>query len=268
MFSHKKLWKNKIMDRKPNAPWTEKYQITSLLVNPQGKLGLYGTLNLIQETAWMHAEHLGFGMADMEKEGLFWVLTRQVLQMRKWPLFGQTITIQTWLRPPEGAFVTRDFALLDDKGEEIGLCSTSWLALDRATKKILPAQNLRPWQDITLERSSGLVPQKIAVEGSYEKRAKYRVRNSDLDINQHVNNTKYAQWILDSIPFEFHKALLLKTYSVNFLAETHLGDEVVVEQSLTSSDARQENRGVSSYRGVRAADGKILFTVLLEWERK
>lgn len=256
------------MTKPDNVLWTEKYHITSLLVNPLGKLGLYGTLNLIQETAWMHAERLGFGMQDMEREGLYWVLTRQKLHMKQWPRFGQNISVQTWLRPPEGAFVTREFALINDKGEEIGLCSTSWLALDRQTKKILPAQNLRPWDSLTHSRSSGLVPEKIPVEGLYEKLAKYRVRNSDLDINQHVNNTKYAQWILDAIPYEFHKSLVLKTYSVNFLSETHLGDEVQVDKSSQSSDVNTTTQGTTTYRGVRVADGKILFTATLEWEKR
>ncbi|WP_413942934.1 acyl-[acyl-carrier-protein] thioesterase [Bdellovibrio sp. HCB-162] len=256
------------MSKSEYALWTEKYHITSLLVNPLGRLGLYGTLNLIQETAWMHAERLGFGMQDMEREGLYWVLTRQTLHMKEWPRFGQNIKVQTWLRPPEGAFVTREFAILNENDKEIGLCATSWLALDRQTKKILPAQNLRDWDHLTYERSSGLTPEKIPVAGEYEKLAKYRVRNSDLDINQHVNNTKYAQWILDAIPYEYHKSLLLKSYSVNFLAETHLGDKVQIDRSLQSPDVHNNSQGTTNYKGARVGDDKVLFTATLEWEKR
>ncbi len=247
--------------------WPEHFKISSIFVNSLGRLGLYGVLNLLQETAWMHAETLGFGMKDMERQGLFWVLTRQSLQMKTWPSFGQEITVETWLRPPDGAFISREFYIKNDKGEIIGTCSTSWLALDRHTKKILPSQDLRPWEQICLDQSNGLVPEKIPVQGDYETLAKFRVRNSDLDANQHVNNTKYAQWILDSIPYEFHKSLLLKSYSVNFLAETHLGDKVKVERSYESPSAHEVSSGVSTYRGVRLEDDKILFTARLEWEK-
>lgn len=256
------------MNNPTNAPWTENYRITSLLVNPQGHLGLYGALNLLQETAWMHAEQLGFGVREMESEGLYWVVTRQTLEMREWPRFGQNITIQTWLRPPEGAFITREFTLINEDKKEIGFCSTSWLALDRQTKKILPAQNLRPWGQIAYPRSTGVNTEKIPVTGNYDSLAKYRVRNSDLDINLHVNNTKYSQWILDAIPYELHKTLLLKSYSVNFLAETHLGDKVLIERSCQSPDVESSEKGQTAYRGVRASDGKILFTALLNWEKR
>lgn len=247
--------------------WSERFKITSILVNPMGRLGLYGVLNLLQETAWMHAETLGFGMKDMEHQGLFWVLTRQSLQMNSWPRLGQHITIETWLRPPEGAFVAREFFLKDDKGNILGSCATSWLALDRKTKKVLPSKDLRPWDEICLEQSNGLIAEKIPVQGAYEMLAKFRVRNSDLDTNQHVNNTKYSQWILDSIPYDLHKSLILKSYTVNFLAETHLGDKVKVERSCASPSHEETSSGSTTYRGTRLEDDKILFTARLEWEK-
>ena len=255
------------MSREIQRLWSEEFKITSLLVNPLGRLGLYGILNLIQETAWMHAETLGFGLKDMERQGLFWVLTRQSLQMSQWPAFGQTVRVETWLRPPQGAFVSREFYIKDADGNTIGKCSTSWLALDRATKKILPSANLRPWEDICLEQSNGLETEKIAVAGEYETLAKYRVRNSDLDTNQHVNNTKYSQWILDAIPYTLHRNLKLTSYAVNFLAETHLGDKVKVERSCSTPDSSTAEKGSSIYRGLRAEDEKILFTASLDWEK-
>lgn len=254
------------MNDSQHRHWSENFKITSLLVNPMGRLGLYGLLNLLQETAWMHAEAIGFGMHAMEQQGLYWVLTRQTVQMKKWPSFKQSISIETWLRPPEGAFVTREFLIKDSQDQILGSCATSWLALDRQTGKILPSQNLRPWEHICLDRATGLTTEKIPVAGDYEKLARFRVRNSDLDINQHVNNCKYAQWILDSIPYDLHKTLKLNSYSVNFLAETYLEDKVEIDRSLQAT-SDSETSGASVYRGIRSGDEKVLFTARLEWEK-
>jgi len=245
--------------------WIEHYKINSLLVNSQGRLGLYGVLNLLQETAWIHAETLGFGMEDMEKKGLYWVLTRQTLKMKDWPSYGHKISIETWLKPPEGAFAGREFLIKNEAGEKIGACTTSWLALDRNTKGILHSNGLHNWNEICRKETTGMVAEKISVSGEYHNVAHYRVRNSDLDSNQHVNNTKYSQWILDSIPYELHKKLVLTDYSVNFLAETHLGDEVEIDRSQSFSSEFEEDIGVSSYRGLRFSDKKVLFTAKLAW---
>ncbi|MEN0059077.1 MAG: acyl-ACP thioesterase domain-containing protein [Bdellovibrio sp.] len=242
--------------------WKEDYFITSLLVNPSGHLGLFGLLNLIQETAWMHAEKLGFGMREMEQEGLYWVLTRQKIKMLSWPPLGERITLKTWLVAPEGAFITREFMVTDARGTEIGSCSTSWLALHRDSRKIIAPLELRDWQNLIEPQRTDVITEKISVAGDFDPLAKFRVRNSDLDINQHVNNTKYAQWILDSIPYELHRTLRLKTYSVNFLAETRLGDKVRVEKQLPHLP------GEAVYRGVRLEDNKTLFAARLEWEKK
>jgi acyl-ACP thioesterase len=248
--------------------WTENYKINSLLVNAMGRLGLYGLLNLIQETAWMHAEMLGFGMKTMEEKGLFWVVTRQTLKMSEWPAFGKNIQVQTWLRPPEGVFVAREFRILDESGKEIGSCVTSWLPLERQTKKILLAQDLYHWGQIARSETTGLIADKIPVDGTYEKLATFRVRNSDLDTNQHVNNTKYAQWILDSIPYDLHRTLKLKSYSVNFLSETHLGDKVEIARNCSSGGGFIADEGDSLYRGLRVSDEKVLFAAKLTWEKR
>lgn len=248
--------------------YKDEYRITTLLANPQGNLGLFGVLNLLQETAWSHAETIGLGFHDMERTNLYWVLTRQSLFMDHWPRINTIVQVHTWLRPPEGAFVTREFSLYDQNGTPLGACSTTWLALDKVTKKILPALDLAPWDKMTNAQFTNITPEKIPVSGEYQHLAKLRVRNSDLDINQHVNNTKYAQWILDSIPYPLHKSLRLKKYCVNFLAETHLEDIVQIDQSVHSTDPSTNDSGVSLYRGVRDQDQKILFSALLAWEKK
>ncbi len=43
---------------------------------------------------------------------------------------------------------------------------------------------------------------------------------SDLDMNNHVNNTRYVKWILDSIPIEYHNTMKVNEFEINFLNET------------------------------------------------
>lgn len=250
------------------ALWSETYKVTSLLVNPAGKLGLFGLLNLLQETSWIHAEHLGFGVSSMEQHGLYWVVTRQHLKVHSWANYGDKLTIQTWVRAPEGSFTAREFKVLDEAGKEVALCTSTFIAIDRTTKKLLAAHELQSMESFTLTQATGLVAEKIAVAGDYEILAQFQVRNSDLDINQHVNNTKYAQWVLDAIPYQFHKTLRLKSYAVNFLAETFLGDTVRIERDCHTIDVAKATHGVSTYRGIRIGDEKVLFTSQLEWERR
>lgn len=245
---------------------SEKFRVISSLVNPMGRLGLFGTLNLLQDTSWLHARLLGADESQPLRDGLMWVFTRQKLEMREWPRAGEFVTVQTWLRPPDGAFITRHFVVVNQDGKEIGESSASFIALDLATRKIVPAQNLRDWNTVAYDRDLAVMPEKIPVQDNYELVNTLRVRNSDLDGNQHVNNTKYAQWILDSVAYQLHQDLILTSYSVNFLVETKLGDEVQIFETHLANNT--SDAGTTAYKGQRISDGKTLFTAELGWKKR
>ena len=50
-----------------------------------GRITLPYLCSLLQETATMHADELGWGLRHLEAEGLQWVLSRQWLRMETLP---------------------------------------------------------------------------------------------------------------------------------------------------------------------------------------
>lgn len=238
------------------STWTQSYEINTLLVTPRKRLGLYGLLNLLQDTAWIHATHLGHGYEEMIKDEQAWVLTRQKLKMDKWPAWRESIELVTWVRPVTSMVAERDFQI-HLNGEKIGECSTQWLILDLKTRK--PAEKvLNMSKDEFLYDAPPIAPaSKISLQKDLKEFAKYHVRNSDLDLNGHVNNTKYAQWILDSLPEEKLSQYTLQEYEVNFIAETKAGDVILIFGGALAEDRFQ-------FQGVRTSDQKIVFAATMK----
>jgi medium-chain acyl-[acyl-carrier-protein] hydrolase len=191
---------------------------------------------------------LGHGVRATNERQALWVLTRQKLSMSAWPRWNDRIRIETWVRPSEGPFAIRDFAVFDASGSLIGESSTSWARLDIKTHKPIR----EPLTDFPAGTGrSSFDAEKIAPRASeLMTLARFEVRNSDIDGNQHVNNTRYAQWILDAIPIEAHSQYVLDEYGVNFLSETRLGDVVEIQSA----------PDVGYYHGQRVSDRKIVFT--------
>ena len=54
----------------------------------------------------------------------------------------------------------------------------------------------------------------------------HSVRRSDLDMNQHVNNVVYTEWLLESVPEHYWSDYQLKELILEFRNECHLGDNV------------------------------------------
>ncbi len=239
--------------------WVEKYKIASYLVNIQGRAGLYAILNLIQDVGWLHAVHLEVKLP----KNLGWVFTRQKLIMHEWPAWNETVILKTWLRPPASdSFLFRDYEILIGE-KKIGECTSTFAVMDMSTRKLAPqdwAQFPTIWNT---DHQSHQAAEKIQAAEEVEELAQFQVRNSDIDLNQHVNNTKYAQWILDSIPIDIIKnSGRLHSYEVNFLAETKSGDQVNVQKS--KHDMVEGDLSVTQFQGLRAKDNKLVFTAKLK----
>lgn len=240
--------------------WSCEYEINSFLVNPQKRLGLYALLNLLQDAAWVHATHLGHGFDFVSEQKMAWVLTRQKVVMRVWPEWGERVRILTWVRPPSGAFAIRDFEVISED-QKIGEATASWILLNTESRRPVRADLKNFAEGCREDFQLSLEAPKIELSHEVETLARFEVRNSDLDLNQHVNNTRYAQWILDSIPRELHRKFLVEEYEVNFLAETHEQDRIAIQRVRQSSHL---GAGWAQFQGWRESDQKIVFASRLK----
>jgi len=240
--------------------WTQAYPVNAIVVNAQKRLGLVGLLNILQDAAWAHADHLGHGYETTLAAGSLWILSRQKLAMADWPEWRDEVVVRTWVRPIKGPLVQRDYeVLVGDR--KIGECAASWLTLDAKTRR--PARPAlagaeRQWR---LDDALAFTPEKIAPREGLAEAARFAVRNSDLDLNGHVNNTRYAQWILDSIPLEAHRAWRIESYEVNFLAEIQVGDAVAIEDAPPGAAPDREAR--LHFQGRRLSDDALAFVAEL-----
>ncbi|MGB8602722.1 MAG: hypothetical protein WCD42_11070, partial [Rhizomicrobium sp.] len=164
------------------------------------------------------------------------------------------LTIESWARPFVGALAPRDF-LIRCNDVVIGEATTLWLTLDGTSHRPLrtpPPIVCRPDGALTLEAA------KIPQQKDLPALATLTVKNSDLDVNGHVNNTHYARWILDSLPAADLARLTAARYEVNFLAETGLGEQVEICGGPGSGDEPD----CWQFQGTRP-DGKTLFVARL-----
>jgi acyl-ACP thioesterase len=235
--------------------WSQTYDVNTIVLDDRKRLGLVGLLNLLQDAAWIHAKHIGWGYEDLIRRGTIWVLARQKLVMSDWPVWEDVVTIRTWGRPVAGALAVREYEIAVGE-RNLGECTTSWLIVDAQTRR--PHKLDRAAHDVVCRKDGFLdiEARKIAVRNDLKPAATFQVRNSDLDVNGHVNNTRYAQWILDSMTPEELAAWRIDGYEVNFLSETGVGDTIEIARG------EMEQAGPSSccqFQGRRATETKAVF---------
>jgi medium-chain acyl-[acyl-carrier-protein] hydrolase len=77
------------------------------------------------------------------------------------------------------------------------------------------------------------IVQKIETLNAAQYMKEFSVHRFDIDMNRHVNNIKYLQWVMESIPDEIMDNYYLHTIDGRFITEAQYGDKV---RSFTETD--------------------------------
>lgn len=202
--------------------FTQKYEVGSFQVSPDGRIRLASLADLFQEIAWRHADSADFGRNLLESRQM-WALSRMEIRVASFPKWGEAIELFTGGRGADKLFAFREFMVRDQQERVLARGMSSWLLLNLDTKRILrPTQvlsaaifnpNLKPnWQ-----------PEKLEVTGELIAVEEIKVRYADLDLYDHVNNTSYIRWVENCLA---DLKIFPSELSINYLAEC-LADNVV-----------------------------------------
>jgi acyl-ACP thioesterase len=211
-----------------NAIWKESMLVRSYDVGNTGVLKPQGIFQFFQEAAANHATHLGVGYDELQTLGLFWALSRVKVEIVKLPAWGDEITLTTWPKGVDRLFALRDFRMSDREGHAMVRGTSCWLLVD--------IEKMRPRRIETIPRSFPLNDKEHALQESLDKipipaalhvRYERKVMTSDLDVNNHVNNTEYVRWITDCLEIGDGAASSIRSLQINYLEEAKLGETMV-----------------------------------------
>jgi acyl-ACP thioesterase len=167
-----------------------------------GSLALPACSSLFQEAALLQAEVLGFGETYCRRENRMWVLSRLHLKIERPVVHREVITVETWPKAPRGPLAMRDYLILDGSGAVRVRATSSWLLLDTATMRPVRPEQL--FGDFDFSGAGDALAEsapKVQIPADAVPVSEFAVtaRYSDLDAQDHVNNTRYVRWLLDCL---------------------------------------------------------------------
>lgn len=212
-------------DLKPE--WRTEQTIASYDVDPHRRVRLPALCRFMQEAAYHHAEHLGLGHSFLADRGMAWVLARQRIKIDRLPAWGETVYIRTWPSGRDRLFFYRDFELVDGEGDRVLVASNAWSLID-IEKRARAHPDL--YLSVELPEGERVFDAKLArLKGDVSTAGQsIQVTYGDLDLNGHVNNVRYIEWILNTLPLGFHEMHALRELEINFFAEAVYGQTLEV----------------------------------------
>lgn len=211
---------------------TEQYRIRITEVDAHSKLTIPALNGLLQEMAWRHSVVAKVSVHELSAQHhISWVLSRLKIWINRLPNYDETITIKTYVQDIDKYFYHRDFKLFDAAGNEIVRANSVWGLMDIVRRRItsvpdwMRAITPTDTQEKPVEKVSG----KIVPLNQVDTERHFDIRWHDIDSNQHVNNTKYVEWLLESIPTDILNNGDLKTIDIVFKNESIFGDKITTQ---------------------------------------
>ncbi len=184
-------------------------------------------LDLFQDAAGQHAQEIGVGFSDMRERGYIWVLTRVKFQILSHPGIYQKVRVKTWPLMPNRLNYRREYCIESEAGERLISGSSEWVVIHSETRRLLSVPDLYPFTDGFHEE--------VMFEGKHSKVSDFPAEGtphpvfagfSELDNNNHVNNTKYPAYVLDAVNPQ--SARRLDTFQIDYRKEVLGGTKLSV----------------------------------------
>lgn len=233
----------------------EEWTVQSDWVDVGQNLRISTLFRLLQEVSLKHATELGLGRERTLDRGLLWVVTRQHVEVERLPRYGERIALETWPGATKRMLFPRYYRILDEQGNCLVKAAALWVIIDAKTRSmVLPAQHQIAVPAVeTGDEIPFHAPQPVM---ELPNRADFVVPYSYVDLNGHMNNTRYFD-VCEDVSYPKNVAGELKEIRTEYNTEAKLG------QTLTIAWGEQD--GTLAFVG---AAEQPCFRVALRYESK
>lgn len=185
-------------------------------------------LDVFQDVAGVNAEQVpGMTWKELSDAGLFWVVTRIKYEVVETPALHEQVIARTWPLAPTRLGFQRDYTMRKLDGSLLVKCSSDWILMDYKTRSFASARDFYNGpDDFSEEKVFDKKLRKIKTFEPEDEGTQFDVSFVDIDINGHVNNSKYPNFVLNAL--NLAEGETIKTFQIDYRHELRPGDKVTI----------------------------------------
>ncbi|MDQ0223568.1 acyl-ACP thioesterase domain-containing protein [Streptococcus moroccensis] len=236
--------------------YQEKFTIPFDFSDVNGNLKLPPFLSKLLDVSGQHSAELNRSdVYVLETYGLVWIVTDYEFDIVRLPRFSENVTIRTEAVSYNKLICHRRFEVMDETGELLMRVESYFALMDLEQRKIVPVPEdlLEPYHSEKVKKIARGAKYKSLEKPS---KANYHVRFFDIDMNGHVNNSKYLDWMYDVLGYEFLKTHVPRHIHLKYNREVSPGGDVssefemdgLVSHHQIGSDGQTNAQAIISWR--------------------
>lgn len=217
-----------------------KMKIPFDMADMNGHIKLPDVILLSLQVSGMQSIELGVSdKTILEDYNLVWIITEYDIEVVRLPRFAEEITIETEALSYNRLFCYRRFTIYDEAGQDLIHMMATFVLMDRDSRKVQAVESeiVAPYQsDFDKKLIRG--PKYESLDEPISK--DYHVRFYDLDMNGHVNNSKYLDWIFEVMGADFLTHYIPKKINLKYVKEVRPGGVITSAVERTGLESKHE----------------------------
>jgi len=230
-------------------------------IDRERRLTLPALMHYLEDVATLDSESRGITLDRYFRTGRLFLLLKWDIVVRSLPFFNETVRITTRPTTFKRFLANREYAVFGRDGAPLAEARSVWAFTDIRRKKPVrvpeeiftafgvppeSAESFDPLEDLP-GIAAGSAPHPI------------RVGPADLDNNGHVNNVRYVEWALWSLPADFLRGRGPSRVRVHYKKELTPGGEAELFSEIAGGDGKPVS--AHSFRG----GGREICDVRIDW---
>lgn len=183
-------------------------------------------LDCFQDAAIFEAENGSITVEYLYNRHIAWLLSSWQIVIDRRPKLNERIQIATSPYDFRGFLGYRNFSLTGEEGTVIVRAASIWTLID--TQKLCPTkptQEMKDGYELGPKIDMEYAPRKIVLLGDGEAQEQFKVRNYQIDSNQHMNNVEYVRLAMETLP----QKAVIRELRAEYKKAARFGDMVTAD---------------------------------------
>jgi len=236
-------------------------EVPFYFANFTGDMRLSALVDMMLLTSEKQLHQADADSTEMVKNnGLGWVVVQYHMDIVKMPRLGQKLKVNTQATTYNKFFFYRDFWIDDEEGNHMVTAQSAFVLIDINQRKIVSATDRLDNKFGAEEVNKIQRFNRVRVPEDYDNEQEQHIGYYNIDVNKHVNNSYYFDWMVDTLDIDFIANHRIKSMDIKYDKELNTDSKPVAY-------VKMDNTNNKSIHWIKSGD--VLNVVAqFEWEDK
>ena len=206
----------------------DNYKVGISDLTPKKEFSNTALLRCLENMGNLHSEMAGYGVTDMDRTRISWVLLSWKIKVLKRPKICDNLHIKTWSAGIDRYFAYRDFEVTDQYGDMVCVASSSWSMINIDTGRLYKMTDEMN-DKYTLEDrhvfENEMKREKIREPERYISNGEFNITRNLIDLNKHLHNIYYYDIAREALPEDIVFEKEFDEFEIHYKKGIKLGEK-------------------------------------------